>query len=823
MGTLTSRLIVSLTDRVTGPARGISGALARLHRQGQRTSGALIGGGVGMMGGTVRNMLAIGAGYVGVSKAIGGTVGAAIKFEEAFADVRKVFNGTPAQLQEVRHQILSMSKAMPTTAAGLSAIFASAAQANIPTHEIGKFSEAVAKVAVAWDTSEGETSQALAEIKNQLGMNVDQIILYADAINHLGNNTAARAPDLVDFSKRVAATGEMFGFSSKDALAFGGAMIAMGAQTEVAATSFRNMGKALTRGAGTKKEALRGWRRVGLDPSTVAKEMQKDATKTTLRVIESIQKVAKHERTDIAFALFGEEARALMPVINNTTELRRQLSLLASDADYAGSAFQEYLVRADTTGNALKLIGNKIAAVGIGIGDSWLPTIKELGAGIGDVLDTLEKRVGVLDQVKFAFQGFMGGIGYGGSGDVRRMINDVGDLFFGKAFGGSLSDADDRMTGLARLSNRFRTIGADLKSFADNVSGGNISAAVGNVGDAIGKLGGGLTVGGALAIGVAGRGMMALSAGAVALALSPIGRIALAATAVSSLIEAAKDAGSIGEFVKNLSALSALDLTVIGAGLGFVGLKIWSIVAGLRAWRLVKNGVSAPINASAKESVTGRKPTGPKISDGGVKSSTPDWINKGRSSNAATLAEESKALFSPGSTARWVSGAVKGVVAAVITNIGEGLINDGFRAAGINPDTSTIKSDLEANKQEGLSFWEFQKKRREERPDNESSFVGSMKWIWDQLPASLTKPIGDASGPADVNLIGIPEVTIPAPVTTQPSGTQDVRVTNPQPAPHITVHVTATQDPQAIAAAAVAAISAKWSALSRGAFSDGAN
>jgi hypothetical protein len=71
----------------------------------------------------------------------------------------------------------------------------------------------------------------------------------------------------------------------------------------------------------------------------------------------------------------------------------------------------------------------------------------------------------------------------------------------------------------------------------------------------------------------------------------------------------------------------------------------------------------------------------------------------------------------------------------------------------------------------------------------------------------------------------VPEVSIPGPVTTQPSGTQDVRVTNPQPAPviYFTQHVQTGADPAQIRAETEAALSSKLDALSRGAFSDGAN
>lgn len=463
MATLQSKLILTLQDQVTGRMRAMSAQIAAFRSRMRAAT-------MPVMGMTTR-LAALGGGYLGATAGARGTVGAAIKFEEAFADVVKVLDATPAQLQEVRHQILEMSKVLPNSAEGIASIYAAAAQSNIPLKELGKFSEMVAKVAVAWDVSEGETSDALAKIKNQLNLNVDQIGLYADAINQLGNNTDAKAPDLVDFSKRVAANGEMFGFSATQTLAFGGAMVASGAMTEVAATSFRNMGRALTIGTRVTKQQGIAFKRLGLDAVKTAKNMQKNALETTLDVLDRIGNLPEWERISIASALFGDEARAMMPVIANTTELRRQLSLVANEADYAGSAYNEYLVRASTTGNALAIIGNKIRAVGIEIGDGMLPSIKALGLGVGDVLDSLKSRVGIFDSINVAINGLMTGLGYNGPDGLRALVNDIGDVLFGTAFDdkdGTL--IDDRVTQLARLSNQFRNIGRDLREFAKAVA-----------------------------------------------------------------------------------------------------------------------------------------------------------------------------------------------------------------------------------------------------------------------------------------------------------------------------------------------------------------
>jgi TP901 family phage tail tape measure protein len=450
MAVLNSTLRLTLLDNVSTHARRISGVLGGFNRQITAVGNPLRG--------VTSQLIAFGAGYIGATAGIRSTAGAAIEFESAFADVRKVLNGSDQQLENVRRSIIGMSKELPIAATGIAEIYAAAGQANIPIEEINKFSEMVAKVSTAWEVPVAETGQALAEIKNQLNLGVAEVGLFADALNHLSNNTAANAPKLLDYTKRVAANGEMFGFTAQQTLAFGGAMIATGAQSEVAATSFRNMGRALTKGSQATKMQREAMKRLGLDSVKTAKNMQENALDTTLEVIDKIQKLPEWERISIASALFGDEARALMPVINNATELRRQLGLVGDQANYAGSAFEEYTVRANTVGNVLQILRNKIADVFRGIGDDMLPTIKAAALGIGDVIDTLGERATVFDKLGAAVQGFMSGFGM--DGGIRDLVNDLGDLLFGAADGAAAADQ------LGRVFAKFREWGASVRELS---------------------------------------------------------------------------------------------------------------------------------------------------------------------------------------------------------------------------------------------------------------------------------------------------------------------------------------------------------------------
>lgn len=505
MAVLQSQLRLTLHDQVSGRMKAISAQMAAFQTRMRAMTAPF-------MGMTAR-LAAVGGGYLAATRGIGGTVGAAIGFESAMADVAKVLDVTDEQFGNVRRQIIGLSKVLPNSAEGIADIYAAAAQSNIPMAELGKFTEMVAKISVAWDVAEGETSQALAEIKNQLHLSVDDIGLYADAINHLSNNTAARAPDLVDFSKRVAAQGEMFGFAAAESLAFGGAMIASGAQTNVAATSFRNMGMALADAAKAPKAAQAEFKKLGLNTKKLAKEFNTDAVGTMMDVFERIQALPEHERLSTAIGVFGSEARALMPLINDSKELRRQLELVGDKTKYAGSAFKEYMERADTTSNVLAIMRNRIRAIGIEMGTKWLPTIKEVAIAFSDVFDTMGDRVTPFKRMETAIKGFMQGLGYDGS--IKEVVDDLADLFFGKI------DPSEGADKLGQLFIKMKGWGEAVREFSDAIRDNPVAKFVADIAGEGFKLmlaatGIGLLAG---AVGKLGRAMWMLSGAGLAVGI----------------------------------------------------------------------------------------------------------------------------------------------------------------------------------------------------------------------------------------------------------------------------------------------------------------
>lgn len=454
MAVLKSSLILSLIDNVSGPARRISGVLGAFQRQQTAFMSPLRG----VMG----QLLAFGGAYIGVTQGLQNTAGAAMAFESAFADVRKVVDASEQQFDFLRRTILQMSTELPLAASDIAALFAAAGESGVATTDLKDFAEMAARVGIAFDMTAGEAGDSLAKLKTQLGLTVSQTGDLADAINHLSNNMASKAKDVTDFMLRVGALAEMGGFTAEQVAGIGSAMIAAGAQSETAGTAMQNVVKALTRGKFAKKEQRDAAKALGLDLPTIAKQMQKDAPGTLKKVLGAIAKAPKSQHIALLSQFFGDEAKAFAPLIGNIGLLDQALGSVSDKTKYAGSAFREYVARANTTANVLQLLRNKFAEVGISIGDRMLPSIKEAALGIGDILDTIGERATIFDKMSTAVQGFMQGMGM--NGGVREAINELGDLLFGAADGSAAADQ------LGRVFVKFREWGAAVRDLTSAIA-----------------------------------------------------------------------------------------------------------------------------------------------------------------------------------------------------------------------------------------------------------------------------------------------------------------------------------------------------------------
>lgn len=400
MAQLTSQLVVQLLDRATGPARGIANAIRGIGQSTREANRVPVSFGERIDAAITRNDRALArargglvdavAGYYMLRTAIGAPIKAAMDFEDAMADVRKVVDfPTPEALDDFRGGLMDLSREVPVAVSGLAQIAAAAGQAGIARDDIIAFTEAAAKVGVAFDISADEAGEAMAKLMTGLGLSVDEAVLLSDAMNHLSNNQAASASDILDVVRRVGATATMYGFSAEQTAAFASAMVGAGAESNVAATSFRNMGRALTRGAAATSAQKKAFEALGMSATEVATDMQHDAVATTMLVLEKLGELPAEQQAVIASQLFGEEARALGPLMTNLDLLRQSLGLVGTEADYAGSSFSEFESRNATFSSEVARFNNRLEELKITIGNALLPILSDLLDKIGPVVSKL--------------------------------------------------------------------------------------------------------------------------------------------------------------------------------------------------------------------------------------------------------------------------------------------------------------------------------------------------------------------------------------------------------------------------------------------------
>jgi hypothetical protein len=243
-------------------------------------------------------------GAAGILAGLTMSIRAAIQFETAMADVRKVVSGldTPEGMRNIREEIFALSREIPITAQGFAEMYAAAGSAGIAREELQAFAKDTAMVAVAFDMTAADAGTAMAKIRTNLGITQPELRSLADAVNHLSNSMASTAPQLVDFLRRTASQGKQAGLTAAQTAALGSAMIAAGAEAEVAGTSFNNMLRALTRGSSMTERQVQALVKLGYATAGAAdaqRRLTQEAEEQGQRRVEAIERESRQVIAEI--------------------------------------------------------------------------------------------------------------------------------------------------------------------------------------------------------------------------------------------------------------------------------------------------------------------------------------------------------------------------------------------------------------------------------------------------------------------------------------------------------------------------------------------
>lgn len=402
--------------------------------------------GVKKLGGiAVKGMAAVGASIVAAGTTVAGLGAAAIKvgieFESAFAGVKKTVDASDEQLSALHDGLIDLSKEIPVTAAGLSAIAESAGQLGIDVDNIEEFTATMADLSVATNLTAEEAATSFARFANIVGMSQENFDRLGSVVVALGNNLATTEAEITAMAMRIAGAGSQVGLTEAQIMAFSGALSSVGIEAEAGGTAFSTLISKMSLAVAQGGAALTDFSDVaGMTGDEFREAFEQDAGQAILSFIQGLARI-------------NDEGGSAIKTLDDIglSDIRMRDALLrasgASDVfaealDIANTAWDENIAlskeaeqRYKTMESRLQLLKNSVAALGIAIYEST-------DEGLGSAVDL---AMGWVDELTQAFS----------SGGTRGLVLAAGDILA------------DMVSVLAEKSGDLIDVGADaIDAFA---------------------------------------------------------------------------------------------------------------------------------------------------------------------------------------------------------------------------------------------------------------------------------------------------------------------------------------------------------------------
>ncbi|WP_264336564.1 MULTISPECIES: phage tail tape measure protein [unclassified Wolbachia] len=318
---------------------------------------------------------------IGLGLTLAAPIKVAIDFESAMADVTKVvdFDEKTKEADKFAKKLKEMSRTIPLSAAELAQIAASGGQLGIKKEDLFKFTETVAKMSTAFDMSAEQAGDSIAKLSNVYGIDVSEMEHVGNVINHLSDNTAAKAKDMVEALAIVGGTAKQFGLKFEQTSSLVNAFISLGKQPAKAATAINALLSKLQTAEGQGKEFKAALEEMGIAAEEMVQRISENGEEALLYFFQTLKKMDNQERSTILMKLFGQEYQDDIALLAGSfSKYKDAIKLLANKEEYNNSLQDEFKNRADTTANKLRLLRNAIAEVGMNLGSVMLPTLKSI-------------------------------------------------------------------------------------------------------------------------------------------------------------------------------------------------------------------------------------------------------------------------------------------------------------------------------------------------------------------------------------------------------------------------------------------------------------
>lgn len=317
----------------------------------------------------------------------------AIEVQSALADVGKVANlelGSE-KLEEIKKEAQLLTRTIPMSTTEMLSLIEAGAQLGVPQEMLTDFAESAAIMGTSFDIEASRAGGSMARLMNTFGLGLDGVTLMGDAINHLSNNSATSAAQLVEITSRAGGVARTFGLSAAQTSAVAAAFGEFSPNAESAATAMNSVLPLLSTASKGTTAFKRGLAAAGFEASDFERTIQQDASGALKAFIGQLGSMDSLARSAAIKDMFGTgiDAQVVTTLAENAEELEKAFGLVSDEAEFAGSMQGEFNTKASTAENQIKLMRNALGELSENIGASLTSALDKVVPKITEFINKL--------------------------------------------------------------------------------------------------------------------------------------------------------------------------------------------------------------------------------------------------------------------------------------------------------------------------------------------------------------------------------------------------------------------------------------------------
>lgn len=322
----------------------------------------------------------------------------AIGFESALVDLRRAANVTREEAREMGKEFQDLAVELGMSAVGITQLATAAAKTGVAKRDLLEFSRIAATAAMNFDMLPEEAGNALAKLKNILGLGVKDMEAFVATLNELADNAATSERDIIEALKLGGGSAIQFGLTAKQSAALATAFLSLGATSEQAGTAMRTLlGKLRLASSGTG-EAGKALQRVVGDARKFAQVIAGDASGALQQFMEKLKEMPSAERFEILRGIFQEGLDT-----ENISKLAGGVDLLNEAMGRAAKSDEELIeglrdltnMKLESTEAELNKMGGAWRNAGAAVGELFLPMIRAASVALVAVADAIRVLIDV--------------------------------------------------------------------------------------------------------------------------------------------------------------------------------------------------------------------------------------------------------------------------------------------------------------------------------------------------------------------------------------------------------------------------------------------